>query len=132
MPSDETGDDSRPRLSRYFSVNPRVVGDDPDYRFTMANERTFLAWVRTSLALAAGGLATVAILDDFPGEDVLGLGLLALSFFTAVTAYRRWGAIEEAMRLQVPLPPSRLPLYLAAGVAAVAVTAAVLLIFASS
>ena len=31
-------------------------GDDPDYRFTLANERTFLAWIRTALALLAGGV----------------------------------------------------------------------------
>ena len=30
-------------------------GEEPDYRFTLANERTFLAWVRTALGLLAGG-----------------------------------------------------------------------------
>ena len=113
-------------MSRWFPSDPRLVGENPDYRFTLANERTFLAWVRTALALAAGGLAAVTILDDFPGEEFLGVALLALSFLTAATAYRRWALNERAMRLNEPLPPSRLPLFMAIGVALVAVVAAVL------
>src|SRR5690606_31828945 len=111
-----------------FPGDPRRVGDDPDYRFTLANERTFLAWIRTALALAAGGLAAVTILDDFPGEEWLGITLLVLSFLTAATAYRRWALNERAMRLQEPLPPSRLPMYMAIGVALVAVAAVLLLV----
>jgi putative membrane protein len=111
-----------------FPSDPREVGDDPDYRFTLANERTFLAWIRTALALAAGGLAAVTILDDFPGEQALGIVLLVLAFLTAASAYRRWALNERAMRLDEPLPPSRLPLLLAIAVAVVAVLAAVLLV----
>lgn len=109
-------------------ADPRHVGSDPDYRFTLANERTFLSWIRTALALSAGGLAAVTILDDFPGEEFLGIALLALGFLTAATAYRRWALNERAMRLDEPLPPSRLPLYMAIGVALVAVAAVVLLV----
>ncbi|MEY2958696.1 MAG: hypothetical protein RLZZ01_1264 [Actinomycetota bacterium] len=116
------------RRSRLFPEDPRQVGKDPDYRFTLANERTFLSWVRTSLALAAGGLGAVTILDDFAGEEALGIGLLALSFVTAATAYRRWALNERAMRLDEPLPASRLPMMMAVGVAVVAVMAAVLLV----
>lgn len=111
----------------WFPGDPRDVGTDPDYRFTLANERTFLAWVRTALALAAGGLAAVTILDDFPGEEWLGVGLLALSFITAATAYRRWALNERAMRLDEPLPPSRLPMMMAVFVAAVSIAAAILM-----
>ena len=111
-----------------FPGDPRQVGQDPDYRFTLANERTFLAWIRTALALAAGGLAAVTILDDFPGEELLGIVLLVLGFLTAASAYRRWALNERAMRLDEPLPPSRLPLLLAYAVAVVAVLAAVLLV----
>lgn len=111
-----------------FPEDPRLVGTDPDYRFTLANERTFLAWIRTALALAAGGLATVTILDEFPGEEFLGIGLLALSFLTAATAYRRWALNERAMRLDEPLPPSHLPMLMAVGVAVVAIVSAVLFV----
>lgn len=113
--------------TRFFPGDPRSVGDDPDYRFTLANERTFLAWVRTALALAAGGLGTVTVLDDFRWAEALGISLLALSFMTSATAYRRWALNERAMRLQQPLPASRLPLVMAVGVAIVAVVAAILL-----
>lgn len=115
-----------------FPGDPRSVGEDPDYRFTLANERTFLAWIRTSLALAAGGLAVVALLDDVPGESVLGIGLLALSLVTAANAYRRWALNERAMRLDEPLPPSRLPALMAIGAAVVAVVAAVLVVLHSA
>lgn len=115
-------------IKHLFPGDPRAVGEDPDYRFTLANERTFLAWIRTALALAAGGLGAVTILDDFPGEEVLGISLLALSFLTAASAYRRWALNERAMRLDEPLPPSRLPMLMALGVAVVAVVAAVLFV----
>jgi putative membrane protein len=113
-----------PRPRQIFPGDPRAVGTDPDYRFTLANERTFLAWIRTALALAAGGLGAVTILDDFPGEEVLGIGLLGVSFLTAATSYRRWALAERAMRLGQPLPASRLPLYMSVAVALVAVIAA--------
>jgi len=35
------------------------VGEEPDPRFTLADERAFLAWMRTSLALLAAGRAIV-------------------------------------------------------------------------
>jgi putative membrane protein len=111
-----------------FPRDPRSVGTDPDYRFTLANERTFLAWIRTALALAAGGLGAITILDDFTGDEVLGVGLLALSFLTAATAYRRWALNEQAMRLDQPLPGSRLPMLMATGVAVIAVVATVLFV----
>ena len=116
----------------WFPGNPRSVGTDPDYRFTLANERTFLAWIRTALALAAGGLGAVTILDEFAGTELLGSALLALSFLTAATSYRRWALNERAMRLNEPLPPSRLPMLMAMGVAVVAVAAAVLLVIDAS
>ena len=113
------------RHNRAIPSNPTLVGTDPDYRFTLANERTFLAWVRTALALSAGGLAALTVLDGVRGDVVLGVGLLVISFLTAVTSYRRWALNERAMRLGVPLPPPRLPLLMAIGVAVVALTAAV-------
>ena len=104
----------------------RHEGTEPDYRFTLANERTFLSWIRTALALAAGGLGAVALLDDLPGEEVLGLALLSLSVVTAGLSYRRWALTETAMRLQQPLPRSRLPMLLSIAVAAIAIGSAVL------
>ncbi len=113
---------------RFVPSDPRGIGDEPDYRFTLANERTFLAWIRTALALAAGGLAAVGLLEDLAGGEVLGILLLVLSFVTAASAYRRWALNERSMRLQEPLPASRLPMMMAIGTAIVAVAAAVVLV----
>ena len=113
---------------RFVPADPRRVGAEPDYRFTLANERTFLAWIRTALALAAGGPAAVGLLEDLAGGELLGILLLVLSFVTAASAYRRWALNERSMRLQEPLPASRLPMMMAIGTAIVAVVAAVVLV----
>lgn len=110
-----------------FPSDPRAVGDDPDYRFTLANERTFLAWIRTALALAGGGLAAATVLDDVAHTDLLGVGLVALAFITAGTSYRRWARNERAMRTGVPLPHSRLPMMMAIGVAVVSIIVTVVI-----
>jgi putative membrane protein len=68
------------------------------------------------------------VLDDFPGEEALGLTLLVMGFLTAAASYRRWALNERAMRLDQPLPHSRLPLLMAVAVAIVAVLATVLLV----
>lgn len=104
------------------------MGSEPDYRFTLANERTFLAWVRTSLALSAGGLGAMNLLPDLVGSEALGLALLGLAFTTSATAYRRWALSERSMRLGEPLPSSRLPALMAGGTAVVALLAAVLFV----
>ena len=84
----------------------RRQGTEPDYRFSLANERTFLAWIRTGLALLAGGV----LLDQFstklaPHVVVLGLAVAlgALSALLSFLAYWRWRANEIAMRLGRPL-----------------------------
>ncbi len=85
----------------------RSVGDDPDYRFTLANERTFLAWIRTSLALLAGGVAVLSLLDNTGSTTLrvaLGLALLTLSLIVSVLAYLRWRQAERALRTGGVLP----------------------------
>ena len=106
----------------------RSVGHDPDYRFTLANERTFLAWVRTSLALLAGGVAVVQFAPTFSFRGAslaLGVILVLLSLLVAAGSYLRWSANERAMRLDRPLRRSLVPLLLAVGLAAVGVLALV-------
>ena len=115
-------------LRYFFPGDPRVVGTDPDYRFSLANERTFLSWIRTSLALVAGGLGAIVLLENVAGAEILGIVVLVLAFVTAATAYRRWAMNELAMRLDKPLPPSRLPAIVTAFVALIGVIAVVLLI----
>jgi len=88
---------------------PRDVydrGTDPDPRFSMANERTFLAWIRTALALTAGAIAVQARALDLPGwaRVTLSCVLLALAALAVVQAYSRWRRHEVAMRTGGELP----------------------------
>ncbi|BCB87449.1 membrane protein [Phytohabitans suffuscus] len=94
----------------------RRVGTTPDYRFSLANERTFLAWIRTGLALVAGGLATAQFLPPLPIahlREVISVALLLLGGAVAVRAVDRWARTERAMRLGRDLPSSRFPALLA-------------------
>lgn len=82
-------------------------GEEPDYRFSLANERTFLSWLRTSLALIAAGVA-VDVFDLGVTETVvrlLSLVLLGMGVVAPVLAWWRWAAAERAMRRNEPLPP---------------------------
>ncbi len=82
-----------------------------DARFTFANERTFLAWNRTAMALIGGGLA-VAKLFEFDSAvarmSVAGTLLLAGAVLS-VASYRRWQACERALHAGKPLPDAHLP-----------------------
>lgn len=104
----------RPRRRVRFGPDLRS-GDAPDYRFSLANERTLLAYVRTALALNAGGLAAATLLpaEEVAARGLLGGGLVALGALLTVGAYLRWSANEDAMRHDAPLPRSTLPLQLA-------------------
>ncbi len=101
-------------------------------RFSYANERTFLAWNRTALALIATGLAIVSLLPKFNlpgGRRLIGVPLIALGAVLAIMSYSRWDANERAMRLGEPLPPSNLTRVLAFGVGIAATIAAVVAMF---
>jgi putative membrane protein len=111
----------------------RSEGREPDARFTLANERTFLAWVRTALALIAAGIGLEAFVPSLavPGlRQALAVGLVLLGAGVSATAFRRWLQAQRAMRLGEPLPVPGLAPVLAYGVAAVAVVAVVLLVVA--
>jgi putative membrane protein len=105
-------------------------GDEPDYRFSFANERTFLAWVRTALALVAGGVALDAVDLSIPAvaQTAGALTLVVLGLVTAGAAWVRWAMAERSMRRAEPLPSFRLGLLfsLALVVAAVVLLAAVM------
>jgi putative membrane protein len=105
-----------------------ALGNDPDPRFTFANERTFLAWNRTALALIAAGLAAAELLDTDPAalRLVVAVPLIALGAVVALTSYAHWEENERQMRLGRPLSYSRLGVVVAAGVTVVALAAVVL------
>jgi putative membrane protein len=109
-----------------------VHGSEPDARFSYANERTFLAWIRTALGLVTAGLAITQLLPqfDFPGgRRLIGLPLIALGVVVAVLSLHNWRANERAMRLRRPLPRSPLPAVAAVVVSLVALIGLVLAIF---
>ena len=109
--------------------DPRGVGRDPDPRFTLANERTYLAWNRTALALIGGGLAAGQLLDfDSRATRLLvALPPILLGLVLALMSYRRWEQNERALRLDEPLPTGA-PRLLAAGIAVVGVIVTVALV----
>ena len=108
---------------------------EPDYRFTLANERTFLAWLRTALALDAAGIAVVHLLPPLlvPGvRELAGVSLVVLGAVVAGGAYSRWRRYQQALREGRPLPPSRLPAILVVALTVVSVLAVALLVLESA
>ena len=105
-------------------------GQEPDYRFTLANERTFLAWIRTALGLLAGGVAVHQLVESFGVRGArtgLALGAIALSAVLAGGGYYRWVTVQRAVRRSEPLPPARLVPILAGALVVIAVVAFVLI-----
>lgn len=98
-------------------------GEEPDYRFSFANERTFLAWIRTALALLAGGVAldTIDVAISVALQTALSALLLVLGLACAVMSWLRWAQAERAMRRGTSLPSSSLAAVLSVVIVAVAV-----------
>ncbi len=117
-----------------MSDDDSLEESEPDVRFTYANERTFLAWNRTALALIATGVAATQLLPEFHvngGRRILGLPMIALGALVALTSFLHWRANQRAMRRSEPLPRSPMPLVLSLGIGAVAVIAVVLALVGS-
>ncbi len=109
------------RGSRY----PRGVydmGREPDPLYTLANERTYLSWLRLAVTLLAGAIAIDRLFIEHPrwATEILTLGLVALAFGTCGLGVRRWWVTERALRLRRPLPGFGAPLL---GIAAIVLTA---------
>ncbi|MGL3805243.1 YidH family protein [Paeniglutamicibacter sp. R2-26] len=117
------GDDDRGALARRMLPG----GQEPDPRFTLANERTFLAWIRTSLALLAGGIALEAFaVQEFPAPLRTGIAvfLILAGMLVSGGAVLRWRRVEMSMRHGRPLPlPLLVPLLGLGGAIAAAVVA---------
>jgi putative membrane protein len=108
---------------------PQDPHGHPDYRFTLANERTLLAWLRTGLALVAGGVAVATYAPDLGtawASAVVALGLVLTGLGVAVAGFSRWRANEAAIRNDQPLPASWLAPTVTAAVGAVVVVVGVL------
>lgn len=128
------GDESR--LRRWLASSARreraleQTGTDPDPRFTWANERTFLAWNRTALALIAAGLAAAQFLHfNLHGlRLIVAIPLIVLGAVLALASYLHWEDSERAIRLKRPLHYSWMPRVLTGGIVVIAFCGAILAI----
>ncbi|MDO5712483.1 MAG: DUF202 domain-containing protein, partial [Micrococcales bacterium] len=124
----EAGDPGSPPPPRRWPASVYAAGTEPDPRFSLANERTFLAWIRTTLALlvAAAALDVVSLPIPLPVQQFVAAGLALSGAVTAVQAWRGWARTETAMRRGSPLPnsPMAIPLVVVLVVLAVSLLVA--------
>ena len=129
MPGSMPPDDDRPPVDPMSSVHWwSGEGDEPDPRWSLANERTFLAYNRTALALVVAGLAAIGshVAADAPlWIAAFGLPLLCLGAYVAVMGRHRLLEAQRAMRLGEPLPPPPLGTVLTVGIVGIALAAVV-------
>lgn len=103
----------------------------PDARFSLANERTYLAWLRTCLAFIGGGAALEALTSDAfesPLRRWISVGLILVGVLLAGAATWRWHRIEQALRRDEPLPVPLVGWLVAGVVAATGILLAVLIV----
>ncbi|MBB3676697.1 YidH family protein [Modestobacter versicolor] len=113
------------------SAAPPPPPRHPDYRFSLANERTLLAWLRTALALVAGGVAMTQFVPELgvpAGGPVVSVGLLLGGLGTALAGYRRYVRNEAAIAADEPLPAGPLAGWVTGLVAVVVVALLVLVV----
>ena len=118
----ETGDSQR------WPDRLLAEGTDPDARFSLANERTFLAWIRTGLGLMALGVGVATFVSTQMAKGVsilLAAGLVVLGGVVAVAAWFRWLRVERSMRAGRGIPPSRMAPVVAFGIAILAVVSVI-------
>ena len=100
-----------------------------DYRFLLANERTFLAWIRTALSLQIAGLGVLQFLTH--GHDIvrytLGIGLVLAGSYVGLTGYLRYYANERAIRAGTDLTRIRASVVVVVAVVVLPPLAAVIL-----
>lgn len=118
---ENTGDNTGDNTKRgWFTRKVFPTGTEPDPRFTLANERTFLAWTRTALAFLAGGIALEAF--ALPGIDeqwrqAAAIVLILVGMSIALGSALRWVHLERALRHQKPLPAPAIVPVLGLGIA---------------
>lgn len=110
----------------------RQEGEEPDYRATLANERTFLAWSRTALALLAGSMAVIQLITVAPFAARVALSLYLIVLAIAVTAlgYLQWRSRQHRMRLRKPLGPAPVQALLASAFLVLGAVIAIIVVFA--
>lgn len=109
---------SKDPAKRRFPKSVYKLGTEPDPRFSLANERTFLAWLRTSLAFIAAGVALEAV--GFPESDGFrsagALVFIAIGITAAIRAWTGWVKTERALRRNEMLPSLGIGVFLVIGI----------------
>lgn len=108
------------------------LGEAPDYRFSLANERTFLAWIRTALSFLAAGIGLEELTPNFSTpviREALALTFCFSAGVLAIYSYLRWLRNEKAMRLKLDLPCTRSHLVISIMLLAAVVLAIALMFF---
>ena len=111
-----------------------ATGSDPDPRFSLANERTFLAWIRTSLGMIALGVGIATFVSTHASHGfsmLVATGLVVLGGVISALSWFRWLRVEQAMRRGHGIPPSRTALYLAIGILVLAILSIAVILTAS-
>lgn len=114
-------------------MKPTLPGDAPDYRFSLANERTFLAWIRTALGFLAAGVGLDQLAPAFATPLIRESLTLVLCLFAGVLAlfgYLRWLHNEQAMRLKRDLPYTGMLKVISVVLLLVAAVAMVMVVYA--
>ncbi len=126
-PPDEGPDAAVEGAEAAASAEPIApIEKEPDYRFTLANERTFLAWIRTSLGLVAGGVVVHQLVESVDLRAVrmlIAATAVVLAVVLAVGAFVHWRSVQLAMRRNQDLPGNLLIPVLTAGTVLIAVIA---------
>src|SRR5699024_2464749 len=103
---DDSAEGARARASAAESpgAEQEPAEHEPDYRFTLANERTFLAWIRTSLGLIAGGVVVHQLFEPLATAPrrIIAIGCVVLAIAVAAGAYFHWRSVQRAMRRDAP------------------------------
>lgn len=122
--------ESTPERDTRFPRSVFAVGQEPDPLYTLANERTYLAWLRLAVTLLAGAVAIDRLFLENPrfGSRVLALGLVVIAFGTCAVGVRRWWVTERAIRLRRPLPGFSAPVLGAAALILIGVGVLVLVL----
>jgi putative membrane protein len=99
------------------------VTDQPDVRFSLANERTFLAYERTAVGLVAAALAVFHLLDPSWPQRLLGVLLVLSALVAAGGGWLRYRQADRAIREGRDFPAGTTIHVLAAAVVVVIVAA---------
>ncbi len=131
MPPDP--DDSSADMRSNWTQRILPGGTDPDPNLSLANERTFLAWIRTSLGLIALGVGVATFVSTQLDRGLavfLSAGLIVIGGAIAAASWMRWLAVERALRDHRGIPSPRMGPALAVGVSLMAAVAIVAVILA--